>query len=62
MCRVRQIEKEIKYGFEMLRWLCGQATRTPSFSLECFFLFPLQNYIHLLNISPGFLTAVMERR
>lgn len=61
-CRVRQIGKEIKYGFELFRCFCDQATHTPSFSLEWFFPFPLQNYIHLWNISLGFLTAVMERK
>lgn len=46
MCRVRQIEKEIKYAFELLGCFCGQATHPSSFSLEClFFFFPLTKII-----------------
>lgn len=63
--RLGKLQKEVKYGFELLSHFYGQATHYLIWSgvvLGCFFFFPLQKYIHLVNISPGLLTAVLERK
>lgn len=63
--RLGKLQKEVKYGFELLSHFYGQATHYLIWSgvgLVWFFFFPLQKYVHLVHISPGLLTAVLERK